>query len=138
MGTIKCPECFNSVVQGQDMCFKCGAKLPKDLAETNKPNYSIFSSVDKYKNSNNSKPRNNNLNPNFSGIYRYDRKGNKKSEVICPRCKSWDCGFYQQEQAKAQYKANLNPFKPFTYVNKKEVTEVLERYICNKCGKIFD
>lgn len=132
--TVQCPECFNTIVSGQNMCFKCGAKLPKNLIEANctsEPDYSVFNSVNKYK-------TNENLKYNFNGIYRYDKNGNKKTEVICPRCKSWDCGFYQQEQTKTKYVANINPLKPLTFAEKKEKTKILERYICNKCGKIFD
>lgn len=76
------------------------------------------------------------LNPN--SIWRYDRNGNRTTEVFCPRCKSYYCGFYQQSQTKSQYSANLNPLKPFTYANRTDTTTILERYICNDCGKVFD
>lgn len=41
------------------------------------------------------------------------------------------------------YTANLNPFKPFTFANKKEKVVRKERtissnvFVCNKCGKTF-
>ena len=140
----KCPDCLNIISSTDGTCRYCGYKLPyNQITRRTYPtsqsvstsselpklkeedvDYSVFKLADKYK--------------QFNGIWRYDKKGNRKSEVICPRCGSWECGFYQQEQTKTQYKANLNPFKPFTYVNKKESTKILERYICNSCGKVFD
>ena len=80
--------------------------------------------------------------PVFNGVYRYDFWGNKK-EVRCPRCRSEECSHYKEEQiikGKAKYTPNLNPLKPFTLVNKKEnlKTQTISRFMCNKCGKIFD
>ena len=86
-------------------------------------------------------------NNNFNGVYRYSLFG-KKTEVYCPRCKSSDCSIYQEEttipgKTKTSYTVNLNPFKPFTLVNKKEKVIKKERtvtdsmFICNKCGKTF-
>lgn len=84
--------------------------------------------------------------PKFDGVYRYVL--GSKQEVYCPRCKSSNCSHYKEQKiipgkTKTQYSANLNPLKPFTFVNKKEkvikkervVTE--DKFICNSCGKIF-
>ncbi len=83
---------------------------------------------------------------NFHGIYKY--VSGKKVEVFCPRCNSQNCSYYTTEKVipektKTRYTANLNPFRPFTLVNKKEkvirknqtVTE--QKIICNDCGNIF-
>ena len=85
-------------------------------------------------------------NKEFDGIYRYTNFG--KKEVYCPRCGSEDCSYYQEQKivpgkTKTSYSANLNPLKPFTFINKKEkiikkeqiITE--NKFLCNKCGKIF-
>ena len=89
-----------------------------------------------------------NRNPSeeFHGIYRY--VGKEKIEVFCPRCHSQNCSYYTTqnvipEKVKTKYTANLNPFKPFTLVNKKDkvirkekvVTD--RKIICNDCGHIF-
>ena len=83
----------------------------------------------------------------FHGIYKYNFWG-QKSEVYCPRCGSENCQYFTTEKfvpgkTKTTYKANINPLKPFTLVNKKEkvisqdktVTE--KQIICNDCGRIF-
>lgn len=79
----------------------------------------------------------------FDGVYRYSI-WHGKQEVYCPRCNSSNCGFFQQhipEKTKVKYTANLNPLKPFTIANRKEKViqkeQVLEKFICNDCGKIF-
>ncbi len=82
----------------------------------------------------------------FCGIYKYTFWGSKQ-EVHCPRCGSEDCSHFQQQKiipakTKTRYTANLNPFKPFTLVNKKEKivkkgSVVMEdKIVCNKCGYI--
>lgn len=63
------------------------------------------------------------LNPDFKGVYR--PVGNTLQEVYCPRCGSWECSHTQipinvPGRVKTRYTANLNPFRPFTLVNKKE------------------
>ena len=84
----------------------------------------------------------------FPGIYRYTFFG-KKEEVYCPRCGSWDCSHHQEQKiipgkTKTRYTANLNPLRPFTFVNKKEKVvrkeEVISisKFMCNKCGYIFE
>lgn len=80
--------------------------------------------------------------PTFNGVYKYDFLGIKR-KVYCPRCKSEECSHYKEEKickGKAKYTPNLNPLKPFTLVNKKEkiTTQTISRFMCNKCGKIFD
>lgn len=86
------------------------------------------------------------LNPDFKGVYR--PVGNTLQEVYCPRCGSWECSHTQipiniPGRVKTRYTANLNPFRPFTLVNKKEKvvqqggTYYQHRFVCNKCGLIF-
>ena len=86
------------------------------------------------------------LNPNFKGVYRATENG--LVEVYCPRCSSWDCSHTQipiniPGRVKTRYTANLNPFRHFTLVNKKEKvvrqggTYYQHRFVCNKCGLIF-
>lgn len=83
----------------------------------------------------------------FSGVYRATLFGGMQ-EVYCPTCGSENCSHYKEQKiipgkTKTTYSANLNPFKPFTLVNKKEkvvrkdqvYTE--NKFICNRCGKIF-
>lgn len=83
---------------------------------------------------------------NFHGIYKY--VSGKKVEVFCPRCNSQNCSYYTTEKVvpektKTRYTANLNPFRPFTLVNKKETvirksqTVSEQKIICNDCGNIF-
>lgn len=84
---------------------------------------------------------------NFHGIYRY--VGKEKIEIFCPRCNSQNCSYYMTEtvipeKTKTRYTANLNPFKPFTLVDKKEKVIRKEKsytekkIICNDCGNIFE
>lgn len=82
----------------------------------------------------------------FHGIYKYSF--GQKIEVYCPRCGSSNCSHFTDEivipgKTKTRYTANLNPFKPFTLVNKKEKVIRKEKTItenkikCNDCGNIF-
>lgn len=86
------------------------------------------------------------LNPNFKGVYRATENG--LVEVYCPRCSSWDCSHTQitttvPQKTKTRYTVNLNPFRPFTLVNKKEKikqqgrTYSQHRFMCKRCGLIF-
>ena len=61
---------------------------------------------------------------------------------------SWECSHIQipiniPGRVKTRYTANLNPFRPFKLVNKKEKvvqqggTYYQHRFVCNKCGLIF-
>ena len=87
----------------------------------------------------------------FDGIFRYTLFGGKEA-VYCPRCKSSNCQWFVEThhtdavtKTKTQYKANLNPLKPFTLVNKKEKVEVISpernttvrKILCNNCGYVF-
>lgn len=85
--------------------------------------------------------------PFFKGIYKYTLFGEKK-EVYCPRCHSTDCSWYTEQRyvpgkTKTRYTANLNPFHPFTLVNKKEKivrkeqTYTQKKIMCNSCGFTF-
>ena len=109
------------------ICNKCGEK--EDMGPTSPPSKKKRE-MDKRKNE------------IFTGIYRYDFFGNKK-EVRCPRCYSQKCSHYQEQKSirgMATYSPNLNPLKPFTFVNKKENMKIenVSRFLCNECGKIFD
>lgn len=69
---------------------------------------------------------------NFNGIYRVSILGNK-TKIYCPRCRSSNCSWYAEQKVvpgktKTRYTANLNPFHPFTLVNKKEKVVRKERY----------
>ena len=75
---------------------------------------------------------------------------NGKSVVIkCPKCGSCNCEpFFKEnvipEKTKTSYKANLNPLKPFTLMDKKEKvvrkqrTYTTKEYMCKNCGYSFD
>lgn len=84
----------------------------------------------------------------FNGIYRYTKRNKVKERVYCPRCGSQNCQYFTTEKfvpgkTKTSYKANINPLKPFTLVNKKEkvirsdTTVTEKQIICNDCGEIF-
>lgn len=118
-----CQKCGTQLNDNAKFCSKCGNQV------------AFFENRNNFQNQQFAKP-------NFKGIYRYDFWGNKK-EVRCPRCRSEECSHYKEEQiikGKAKYTPNLNPLKPFTLVNKKEnfKTQTVSRFMCNKCGKIFD
>ena len=85
--------------------------------------------------------------PQFNGVYRATLFSGMQ-EVYCPRCKSSNCSHYTETRVipgktKTTYKANLNPLKPFTLVDKKEKiikkerTQEIDMFICNKCGHKF-
>lgn len=84
----------------------------------------------------------------FEGVYRRSLSG-EMLEVYCPYCGSSNCSHRQNQKTipgktKTTYSANLNPFKPFTILNKNEKTVKKETvitensFLCNKCGKIFN
>lgn len=88
------------------------------------------------------------LEKEFEGVYRYTLFGDRQ-EVYCPRCRSANCSHYKEQKivpgkTKTRYSLNLNPLRPFTLVNKKEKVlkkdrvETKDKFICNKCGLIFD
>ena len=170
MALISCPECGKQISDKAEVCLECGfpirsyleenakkiEKVQEEPAENKCPycgcivvdsycylcNVSVSKSVDIVLGLNGGAP-----NENFTGIYKYTALGDKQ-EVYCPRCKSEDCSHYKEQKiipgkTKTSYTANLNPFKPFTLVNKKEkvvkkekvITE--NKFICNSCGKIF-
>lgn len=81
------------------------------------------------------------------GVYRYTSFG--KIKVYCPRCKSENCSYIQEQTIKqgetqTRYTKNLNPLRPFTLANKKEKvisedrTITKSKLVCNSCGNIFD
>ena len=69
-------------------------------------------------------------------------------DIICPKCKSPYCVFYYEERALTmdRYKTKtrihpLNPFKPLVEEKIRVIPGqrfTVTRYICTKCGKIFD
>ena len=118
-----CPKCDFVNLMGVWFCESCGHKYKE---------YEVIYP--------NKKP--------FNGIYRTDFWGNEE-EVRCPSCKSENCSHYQEQKfiagkTKTSYSVNLNPFKPFTFANKKEKvirqekTITVQKFICNRCGEIFD
>lgn len=116
----KCPFCGKPVKNEHGYCYLCNKYIDKKETTTQKQ---------------------------FNGVYRYSLFG-KKEEVYCPRCGSDDCSVQKEQRViegkkKTTYSVNLNPFKPFTLLNKNEkvikndkVVE-LDGFICNKCGKVF-
>ena len=66
----------------------------------------------------------------------------------CPKCKSPEYHAFVEQSIvhgkdKARYSLNLNPLRPFTLVNKKErrgddIIVNKSRFVCDKCGFIFD
>ena len=128
-----CRKCYRQNEIGKDYCAFCGNRLTPywQLEKT------CFNTQDDM-NENDKK---------FKGVYRSTLLHGLQ-EVYCPRCGSEDCSHYKEQKiipgkTKTRYSANLNPLKPFTLVNKKEkvirkeevVTE--DKFMCNKCGKIF-
>ncbi len=120
---IKCPSCGKEISNMAEICVGCGFPIQKYLKEQ----------LGEEK--------------EFTGVYRYSNR-NGKQEVHCPRCGSENCSHYQEQKiipakTKTKYTANLNPFKPFTLVNKKEKVVKKEKvkteskFICNACGNIF-
>lgn len=113
MALIKCPECGKKISNEAISCPGCGCPMKKSYEPIYKETF-------------------------FSG----------KVKIVCPKCDSDHCErFYEQVvipgKTKTTYSANLNPLKPFTFVNKKEKvirkeqTYDRELYRCLECGKQF-
>lgn len=124
-----CSKCGTQIEDDSNFCFNCGYQV-QGMVNENIDDYSPTKQQTK-----------------FNGVYRSLLFGGLQ-EVYCPRCKSSDCSHFQEQQVvpaktKTSYKANLNPLKPFTLVNKKEKTKrkeqtyYVDKFVCNKCGKIF-
>lgn len=162
MALINCPECGKEVSDKAKICIHCGYPLDaiKEVEEPKiKCRYCDSTNIDHMGYCNecgmqtifsspvNQVQENTYVEPApFDGIYKYTLFGRK--EVYCPRCGSSDCSHYRQThvipgKTKTTYKANLNPLKPFTLVNKKEKVIREEReytekkIICHKCGYVF-
>lgn len=136
-----CLKCRKENLITKDYCAYCGNKLLNQKIERD-PLYPYPTKKELIERDH--------LHPTkkeFHGIYKYNFRG-QKSEVYCPRCGSENCQYFTTEKfipgkTKTTYKANINPLKPFTLVNKKEkvisqdrtITE--QQIICNDCGKIF-
>lgn len=123
-----CTNCYRQNEIGRDYCAFCNHRLT--------PYYKTEQlEINKEKEQEEIKE--------FNGVYRYTFLGGKQ-EVYCPRCGSCECSHFTKvipEKTKTRYTANLNPLKPFTFVNKKEKVVRKEKeekmFICNKCGKEF-
>ena len=128
MALILCPKCNKTVNALSKSCRKCGYVFEewKEVFEM------CAGKIE---------------NPDFKGIYRYTLLG-KKEQVYCPRCGSDNCLHYHAERVipdktKTKYTFNLNPFKPFTILNKKErevrrdSVVTVSKFACNICGKLF-
>lgn len=120
-----CPECGSTNPSGKFTCEKCGHKFNFDDYHVTIP----WEADD------------------FDGVYRSTLFGGLE-KVYCPRCHSSNCSHYQEQRivpakTKTRYSVNLNPLHPFTLVNKKEkvvkngYTVSENKFVCNKCGKIF-
>mgnify|MGYP002511969756 CR=1 FL=1 len=67
----------------------------------------------------------------------------------CPKCGGKNFHAFVETvevvsgKTKTRYTTNLNPFRPFTLVNKKEkvvrnpITKQVSKFVCDDCGKIF-
>ena len=164
----KCPFCGSESIDEDGYCNDCGYKIPKTKKKeiANEPISGPYTICPQCKHKNKIgvftcencghkyllseyilyKAPQSDADKNFHGVYRYFM--GQKSEVYCPRCGSEDCSIQREEKVipgktKTSYTANLNPFKPFTFANKKEKIVRKERtisnnvFVCNKCGKTF-
>lgn len=133
-----CPACYKQNEIGSDYCAFCGFRLtPYVQIQQDQLDNEL---VKKEKVVEQPKKE-------FHGIYRYGLFSGKQ-EVYCPRCGSENCSYYTEQQyipgkTKTRYTANLNPFHPFTLVNKKEKVikkesvQNVKRIMCNDCGYTF-
>lgn len=112
MALIECSECGKQVSDKASACPSCGCPINENVGVMK---YHVFSA------------------PN---------------QVKCPKCGSINCSNHKETivipaKTKTRYTANLNPLKPFTIANKKEKvirnesSYDINKFICNKCGKIF-
>lgn len=166
MALINCPECGHKISDKSEICVNCGFPIHKYMEEKTPCPYCgelcIPTSdyceecgmrlTDYIKKIDNTVIENTIIEKTeptkqFTGIYKYSLFGGQK-EVYCPRCGSENCEHYSEkkiipQKTKTSYTLNLNPFKPFTIVNKKEKVvrkdfEYTEKkIICNSCGYIF-
>lgn len=70
--------------------------------------------------------------------------------ICCPRCGVSDyhiiveSNVVRPEKTEGRYSLNLNPLKPFTLFNYKEkvvsneIINYNSKFVCNKCGNIFE
>lgn len=145
--TEVCKCCGYQNQIGIDYCENCGMRITNyvrqegNIDNSKKTLYGIPDSIFLRN------PTEESFTPNFKGIYRYTVFG-RKQEVYCPRCGSEDCSHYKESHVipgkkTTRYSMNLNPFKPFTLVNKKEKviredrTVTDNKFVCNSCGKVF-
>lgn len=131
-----CKICNTQNEVGEDYCESCGTRLTP---------YNIYNK--KLEPEIESEAKVEDVEIPFMGVYKYNFFGQMR-EVYCPRCGSENCSHYQEHQfiqgkVKTSYRINLNPFKPFTIINKKEKIKrpdqfiTNSKFICNACGKIF-
>lgn len=124
-----CPYCGEELFLDDGYCSKCGMRIVPLKRKDN-----VVNSQSE-------------VNTTFNGVYKVSLFG-EKQEVHCPRCGSENCAHYKEQRVipgktKTSYSANLNPFKPFTFINKKEKVVrkdrivIDDKFICNSCGKIF-
>lgn len=114
-----CVNCGNELGNEDVFCGKCGSKVLKNVEQER-------------------------TEQQVKKIYKYTFWSGKV-EVKCDRCGSYNCDFFKdrtQDVVKASYSLNLNPLKPFTPLNKKEKIvkkgQILDKYICKDCGRIFE
>lgn len=125
-----CPNCGKYNKTGIFICTSCKYKYKMD-------DYNVIV------------PDDENNEETFNGIYKYTFLG-EKQKVYCPRCSSSNCSHYKEQKViklptkvKGRYSRNFNPFRPFTFANKKEkiinndIHYTADKIICNSCGKIF-
>lgn len=163
MALVNCPECGKSISDKSKNCINCGYPLNEIKSEEseqiqlyticpacnhkNEPGTFICKNCGHKYTMIEYEVVEERTHHNFNGVYRYTLLGGKQ-EVYCPRCGSSECLHYKEQKVvpgktKTSYTMNLNPLKPFTLVNKKEKVVKREsiytenKFMCNKCGKIF-
>jgi DNA-directed RNA polymerase subunit RPC12/RpoP len=166
MALIKCPECGKEISNKAEIYINCSFPLKQHKNNEMSAKKSKFYKSYKQENKNDKgweRPKEPEItdikklflrnsversqNTRFNGIYKYTLFREKK-EIYCPRCESENCSHYTKQKfvpgkTKTRYTANLNPFKPFTLVNKKkkilrkDQTYEINKIIYNNCGYTF-
>lgn len=126
-----CIYCKSKINAGDDYCDSCGMRVTPYSSPSEKVEFESKCEND----------------TDEIGVYRTNIFGGNE-KVCCPRCGSSNCSIYFENhtipvKVKTSYSANLNPLKPLTLLNKKEKVVrkerdyTIQKYACNKCGKIF-
>ncbi|MFQ9515349.1 MAG: hypothetical protein ACLRZ9_05935 [Eubacterium sp.] len=128
-----CPKCKNKNANGIFVCNYCGYKYKLNDVRTYSSSYqkNIKTEFQPHQ-------------PNTE----HNNIDSKPSRKPCPKCGGSNYHAFVSEtyipaKTKTRYTVNLNPFQPFTLVNKKEKTkrpsETIQKskFLCDDCGCIF-